>query len=391
MMKKIIWIDDEYEKQDALLDSAYHNYGVTLIPFKTSKAGMEALANDLSSFSGVILDAKVFYESENEVAKLKGLQNSIYRLKELSSKRYIPYVVFTGQKDLESNETFEDMIPGVAVFKKGIETDKMFNHLLQEIGKLDETTLIKDFRPAFEACEFIGGESKNTLLQILLSIRRPLENFDDNLYFTQIRIILEGMFRSANKYGLLHDKCIDKGKVNLTESSLFLAGKDLKYSNVRCTTAHFPKIIADSIQTIIHTTGAASHTTDPEIKKNMNIAEYRKLINTPYLLYSLTFQLMDILIWYVKYVEKNPDISSNQKLWIEIAYSEIEGDWIQGKVTKIAENGYGTFQPSNGGKTLSIIPNKVNEHRLKEKQPILVTTKLIVDKILIQENKTKLP
>lgn len=389
MMKKILWIDDEYEKQDGMLDSAYQIYNIRLVPFKTSKSGMEALSNDLNGFSGVILDAKVFNESENEVARLTGLQSSIYRLKELSSKRFIPYVVFTGQKDLETNSTFEDMLPGVAVFKKGLDTDSMFAHLLAEIEKVDETILMKDFQPAFDACSLIGEEYKQTLLQILLSIKRPLENFDDNLYFTQIRIILEGMFRSTNKFGLLHDSCIQGGKVNLSESSLFLAGKDLKHNDAKCSVAHFPKIIADAVQSIIYTTGAASHTTDPDLRNNIGIDEYRKTINTPYLLYSLTFQLMDILIWFAKYVDKNQDVTANKKHWMETSQNIAEGDWIQGKVTKIAENGYGTFQPENGGKSLSIIPFMVKDYNLTEHQQIEVKTKVEGAKMLIQEIITK--
>lgn len=325
-MTKVIWIDDDYEKQDALFDSAISRHGMELIPFKTSKSGMEELSNNLYAYQGVILDAKVYDKSEDEVAKLIGLQNSIYRLKELSSKRFIPYVVFTGQKDLASNDTFEDMLPGVAVFKKGIETDAMFEHLKNEINLLDETRLKKEYKQAFDASDFIGEEYSVTLLQILLSIRKPLEKFDDNLYFTQIRLILEAMFRKSNKYGLLHDNCIDaQGKVNLTESSRFLAGKELKYSDFMCSESHFPRLISDLVQMILFTTGAASHTSDPMLKDNINIAEYRKSISTPYLLYSLTFQLMDVLVWFKNHIHQNDDVVLNKSKYIMINKGTLQG------------------------------------------------------------------
>ncbi len=202
------------------------------------------------------------------------------------------------------------------------------------------------------------------------------------------------MFRYANKIGLLHDNCIDgkgKGKVNLTESSLFMAGEPTKFLDVQCAIPHFNKIIIDAVKSVLFITGAASHTVDPEIKTNINLVEYRKTVNTPYLLYSIAFQLMDILIWFKKYSDENPDILKNKSHWVALNTITASGDWMAGEIIRIAPNGYGTFQPSGGGSTLSIIPAKVVEFRLKEKQFIEVLTKLdsAGTKILIHEIRLK--
>lgn len=103
------------------------------------------------------------------------------------------------------------------------------------------------------------------------------------------------MFRDANKRGLLHDKCIDeKRKVNLTESSLFMAGKPTKYLDVYCDIPHFPPIIAANVKSMLEITRGASHTTEPDEKELINLQAYWEQVNTPYLLYSLTFMLCDI-------------------------------------------------------------------------------------------------
>jgi hypothetical protein len=54
-------------------------------------------------------------------------------------------------------------------------------------------------------------------------------------------------------------------------------------------------------------------------------------------------------------------------------------------VGRIADNGYGTFQPENGGSTISIIPSKVKEYGLAQEQPIEVVIKTEGNKNLIQE------
>ncbi len=127
---------------------------------------------------------------------------------------------------------------------------------------------------------------------------------------------------------------------------------------------------------IICITGAASHTDDPVTRTNRaSFTEYRKYIDTPYLLYSLTFQLLDILIWFKKYADENPDIHKNKALWKRTRLAT-EAGWIRGEIIRIADNGYGTFQPIDGSKKISILPNMVIEFKLQPNQSIEITTKL---------------
>ncbi len=252
----------------------------------------------------------------------------------------------------------------------------MWNDIKTAANEQPNTQLRHKYANVLEVCtdKYIGEDSAKYLLQILRSIDKPNEKFDDELYFNQIRIILESMFRAANKLGLLHDLCV-KGRVNLAESSLFMSGEATKHLGIACQRAHFTKLISDSVKSILFITGAASHTSDPDIKNNINLQEYRKMLSTPYLLYSLTFQLMDILIWYKQYADANSNYSTNLMHWKTLTLEPNSGSWIKGKIIKLADNGFGTFQPYVGGSSISVIPKMVLDFKLLEGQEIEITTK----------------
>lgn len=174
------------------------------------------------------------------------------------------------------------------------------------------------------ASRFKDPDCRKHLLDILCAAA-GIEKIDDHLYYNRIRVILEWMFRSARKYGLLHDKCFDKNDhINLTDSSLFLAGRDAVHSGVKCNKAHFPHIVAKNVKFILEVTGGASHTTEVDTKDNPNLVAYWAETNTPYLLYSITFMLCDTLIWFDKYVEENIDVEKNKSYWQDIPENELK-------------------------------------------------------------------
>lgn len=161
-------------------------------------------------------------------------------------------------------------------------------------------------------------ECHKYLLDILCAASGATE-LDSHLYYNKIRVILEWMFRAANKAGLLHDNCFDsQNRINLTDASMFMAGKPAIHSGVICEKAHFPVLIANNVRTILEVTGGASHTTIVDENERPNLTTYWANIDTPYLLYSLAFMLCDILVWFGQYVEEHPDIPANTILWREL-------------------------------------------------------------------------
>ncbi|MBK6953805.1 MAG: hypothetical protein IPH24_17670 [Crocinitomicaceae bacterium] len=85
---------------------------------------------------------------------------------------------------------------------------------------------------------------------------------------------------------------------------------------------------------------------------------------------------MDLVLWFKKCADQNPNYSANINHWKDETESVTIGQWIGGKIIKLAENGYGTFQPNAGGSSISIIPSMVSNFNLKLGQAIEVRTKL---------------
>lgn len=373
----VLWIDDEPDKQDAFFERAEMD-GILLKNFTTSKAGMEELSDNLHFYDAVILDAKVYNESEDEVARLTGLQNSMLELRRLSVNRFIPYFIFSGQPDVIGSDQVIEMLGDHPIYQKSVDEDKLFRDIKKASDQQPETQIRHEYAKAFGVIEDFNPEASKSLMKILKAIKNGGNDFDDKEQFTQLRIILEMMFRKANEVGLLHDKCIPRGNVNLTDSSLFLAGENTKHSKVRSTKTHFPKIIANIVKNILFITGGASHTAEVDPNENINVQEYREMIKTPYLLFSLTFQLMDVLVWFDGYCKENPVYDENKKSWELIAEAigpeeSAAEELMPGKVINHhPQKGFAFFKPDAIGDNVFIPPDLVTANSLHDEMPVRV-------------------
>lgn len=317
MRYTVLWIDDEYQKQDDVISDAEFS-DIRMVPFQTHEEGMRELERHLATYDGVVLDAKVLKNIGDETPGLSGLRASIYRLEQLTTKKRIPYFIFTGQADYMDSSMFEDSFGRYYV--KARDNEQLFTDIRLAADQVEDTQIKHRYQPVFNICTeaYIGESASEPLLSILRSFSNPEAEVDDELYFNQLRIILEKMFRCAKKYGLLHEKCIDDyNQVILAASSLFLSGLEVKYLGIKCAKAHFPKLISSHVRSILEITNTASHSEGEEVENSkLNLSEYRRIINTPFLLYSLAFKLMDVLLWLKRYVELNNDYSSNKALWL---------------------------------------------------------------------------
>lgn len=374
-MKKynVLWIDDEPKKQDAFIDSAALDH-IQLVNYEVNKDGIEELKKNPEKYDAIILDAKGYNKSKDEKTGLSGMQNSINAINSLSRK--IPYFIFSGYLDKEEYGAARDLLDDEEIYIKGKQNEELLKRIKEEADKTLETQTKHDFAAVFKSLEFVNPSHSKTILELLMAARFGGGNLDDKLYFTQLRIILEDIFRKANSLGFLHDKCIVNSKVNLSESSLFLSGQDTRHLNVRCTKTHFPKLISEGVKNLIFTTGAASHTTDINYEDNYNIQEYRDKINTPYLLFQLTFIIADTLIWFKKYAIENPNIEGNKAHWEEFESVELNyNQEVEGELIKIAPNGWGTVElkDSINFNSVSVYKDKVVEAELELGDKVTLT------------------
>lgn len=376
----ILWIDDEHN-DEALLPFIVQaeSQGIQLEGYKSFKEGFDALETNINKYDVILLDALFFEEETSETPNPAGLGSAIQKINELRSKKTFPYFVLSGQTHFTdvTNPILEAFKLRCYNKKNPDDVKELLGNIKIEADNINVTQIKHENQTLLNAIKEYPDEVRDTFITIFKNLKEGNFQFDDQLYFTQLRIILEHLFRKANSIGLLHDACVQKGnnQVNLTESSLFLAGLDTNHLNVRCLVTHFPKLIAENVKNIIHTTGAASHTSNVDITQNIDYQAYRTDIKSPYLLYSLAFQLMDVLIWFEGYSKANNDVAKNKSYWISFN-RDLHGNKIEIEtIAKIAPNGWGTVETNKGTKSVSIHKDTITNNNLSVGDQIMFIVK----------------
>ncbi|WP_047549094.1 hypothetical protein [Psychroserpens sp. Hel_I_66] len=376
----ILWVDDEHDhpEMEPFIIQAEAR-GIILIGYSNFKEGFEALQRNLNYYDGVLLDALFFFDESSTTPNKKGLGASIGKLNELKGKKVFPHFVLSGQSSFtdEQNDILEANDLRCYNKKEPEDVKELLETIKSEADIQTDLQIKHENQSLFEVLKDYPDSARDTFISIFKGLKGFDNQFDDQLYFTQLRIILETIFRRANAFGLLHDKCVQVsgGKVNLYESYLFLSGLDTNHFKVNCSFTHFPKLIANNVKTIIHTTGAASHTSVVDITENIHIQAYRKGVNTTYLLYSLALQLMDVLIWFDGYSKTNSDIAKNKSYWQDLEY-DAEGNKFEiSEIERVAPNGWASVLLNNKTKSISVYKGDVANLNLSAGDKIKFTIK----------------
>lgn len=302
---KILWFDDRYKESSLMIENAKTMFNVNIIPFEFTNDGVNEFLNNPEKYDAIILDAKS-KDSINEVDTTDPLYRAIKILDQNSTQHPVPFVVYTGQPDLMSNRNFESTLPSVKVFKKPGEYEKMMNFLISEIAKKPETKIKNRYKRVFEVCndKYIGTYSEKDLLSILLKIENEFIFQNPEAFYNSLRKVVEDLLKAFNKLGFLPD-CFVERSIAMNESSRFLSGEWVKERLQ--TKTPFPDIVLTMIKQVIQVCQSASHRSDLDAFIRSN--------NTPYLFFSVTYQLLDILIWFKSFVDQNPDKETNEKNW----------------------------------------------------------------------------
>ena len=324
---KILWIDDEWDKMTTFQLECKELYGLYLEPYRTRKAGMEALERNIDHWDAVLLDAKMFDENDNETASLTGLGKAKQRLDELSIRRAIPYFISTGQPDLISDKNFKDLFGDYYI--KGNDDVKLVDDMLKAIENSDSQQVKTIYKDVFEGLDKMGVRSyvEPILMDILLPLHYPAKepNFKPADHYNQLRKLLEYLFRACNKVGLVPDQCMTDGKVNLNQCSLYLAGKDAEKSGVRYGEKG-ERIVPDYVESIIRAIlefgNIHSHTVELEDEDNHKIESIFRTAQSRFIIFGLTLQICEVIIWFSEYIAKHDDKEVNLLLCNELQREE---------------------------------------------------------------------
>src|SRR5690554_5029073 len=253
---EVLWIDDDAEKQDAFLDSAYLE-GLNITYFKTSKKGMEELTSKIERYDAVILDAMVFNESEDEKAGLAGLQNSIKTISRLKDRKKVPYFIFSGYIDQDEHSSARDMLADETIFIKSKDNHALFAAIKGAADAQEITQFKHKYPNVFMLCKdnYLGVKQFDRILQFVRDIEKPehISNQQDAL--PPMRKVLEAIFEKLNKIGLIPDE-IQNGKGAINGASFFLAGNNTQYIYKQ---ELISPVIAELIRHLLSLTQDASH------------------------------------------------------------------------------------------------------------------------------------
>ena len=190
--------------------------------------------------------------------------------------------------------------------------------LQDEILRLEKPQLEK-FKIVFSVIntyfdETDAAESAKDLNTVLEAARSG-NAIEYRHFYNALRQILESFLRAANRKGLLHDRCLPGGKLNVAAAIHFMCGDETYIHNnpgvkFKSEANLFPELLQENVKLIWKAASERSH--QSEARK-----EYCEFIDTPFLLYSIAYLLCDVLIWFGKYVEAHPDPEMNRQLWIE--------------------------------------------------------------------------
>jgi hypothetical protein len=260
MRYNVLWIDDEYKKQDDIIGDAEQD-GIDIIPFESHEEGIEELKKN-PIYHAVILDAKVKEKKDDTVTDLNGLRASRDFLIEFNKTSYLPFFIFTGQPDYTEKEWFEQSYGNYYI--KGKDNEALFQDILKSQAKRPEIQARKDFPESFKCVDqgILGSIDKNNLIEII-------KCFDDQDYrkknINSQRDLLEGIFIGLNSpVPCIPNSFFNNGKPNQEWCVRYLEGRPTKDGNgdeFRLD-KNIPQAIKSAIRKLKESTNQYSHLND---------------------------------------------------------------------------------------------------------------------------------
>ena len=192
---KILWIDDKWKELESFKDVCeLPENSFDVVPCTNAVDGMILFEKDLEDWSGVILDAKVLYDSSSKVDKLTGLTYSLNKIRELRNKRFVPHYIFTGQPDTASGTAFAEEHEG-HYYEKDKDEDKLIADIKRNAESMLETQIKHQHQIVFET----WPESSHDLMRILKVLHN--EDWQNNSVLNDIRKIMNDVMTRLYERG----------------------------------------------------------------------------------------------------------------------------------------------------------------------------------------------
>lgn len=309
----IIWIDDKCEELSGFVDEAYYE-GIDIKPFQYGLDAINELEKNPSKYDGIILDVKCWYDRD-EVDSVQGF----YDIRDEINKRftgkdiYFPLFVYSGQPDYISNASFKEYLRGERLYVKFNKNDE--EDLYVDIKKAADQRLDTQIRH-----KYLSELNCDDIVDELVDIMKYSENgvTNDELFFPKVRYVIHWLMDRLNEYGIL---AIKHNNANINACSVFLGKPALE--------KYIPVHVRRSMHSCVEICNNGSH--------RIEIFNSVKSGEAPYLIRSVSFELLNILKWYSLLPQSSEQIDAIRKVAESIPTADIS---IEGELLRDADHKY---------------------------------------------------
>ena len=323
---QVLWVEDKTELHEPYSTEAYY-YKIKLHPFTCWEKAKHDLIANYDDYSAIILDAKCKIREEDPDDALDFLPIVIKELSNyaIEKRRTIPWFILSaggaevGRLNWVKKHRMDWDDWEKDFYSKNIDRETLYARI-PKIAVHSEATQIKTilYKDVFDALSSMKGidenSSKNILVKVLSALHFRSDGFDPIVHYNQLRQLVEHLFRACNEIGLVPDQCIPKGEVNLTQSSLYLAGKDAGIVGVRYGGDDgriVPEHIEKEIRSVLDLGNVNSHTIELDENDKQKLKEFFRTANSKYIVFSLALQLCDVVVWLKDYISNHNNKEEN--------------------------------------------------------------------------------
>lgn len=303
------------EDQEKLSNEAKH-HELTLSFYNDWESALDVLERDLTQWSAIVLDtiAKLHKSEEATEFFLRNVLDDLTAIFN-RNRNEIPWFImpkehnnftdalikFTVGRERERKEW------GKVVFDIDDNGKALFYNVAETLPNTRNYRIRCVYDQVFDVLEsYFPTKTKDHLFSVLIPLHYPevFYSFHPTDYFTNLRKILESLFKVANSYGLIPDDVCykDKGDVNLAYSCNYLL-----YGTAECDKDNKAKRgickgpIGVMMKRILDIANEGSH-----------MGEEYKTEGLYFSITAFSLQLCDILCWFGKYIKENECLSYDQ-------------------------------------------------------------------------------
>jgi hypothetical protein len=290
---KVLLVDDDISYSESLIAMADEIYNIDIQHCEDWEEGKSLIESNHKNFNALILDGRGKLSQGAAGSNPKHLSTALSDINEMRAKRiYIPFVVNTA-----FYEEFSIYFDNVLMVEKN-DSDNLFKTLHGLIISSDIEKIKSKYSDVFECfCDqYLPISASDNLMEVLLEIEK--NTWTENS-FTPLRKVIEAVYIRIHElddtlipYGCLRFNII---QVNFRYCELKLTGREIRDKSTILYPASkpiLPQHIGWVIGPITTVCSIASHT---DVKECL----------TKYSLQMVVHGVMDLILWFKKYVDTN--------------------------------------------------------------------------------------